>query len=133
MSVERDGEPIPLASPARPTPTVTAEERSAVLPSLVAVLTSGIAHESQLSGGRPAAGKTGTQPNNTDAWFVGGTPSWAAVVWLGNPANPQDGMVEIPAFGFKGVRGASYPALVWRSIIEDRVAGSANEPIPGGG
>ena len=67
VSVERDGEPIPLASPARPTPTVTAEERSAVLPSLVAVLTSGIAHESQLSGGRPAAGKTGTQPNNTDA------------------------------------------------------------------
>ena len=32
---------------------------------------------------RPAAGKTGTTNDNTDAWFTGFTPGLAASVWLG--------------------------------------------------
>jgi penicillin-binding protein 1A len=34
--------------------------------------------------GRPAAGKTGTSSENTDAWFVGYTPDLLAVLWIGN-------------------------------------------------
>ena len=34
--------------------------------------------------GRPAAGKTGTSNENTDAWFVGYTPELLAVLWIGN-------------------------------------------------
>lgn len=34
--------------------------------------------------GRPAAGKTGTTNNNTDAWFIGYTPDLLAVLWMGN-------------------------------------------------
>jgi penicillin-binding protein 1A len=32
---------------------------------------------------RPAAGKTGTTNDFTDAWFIGYTPSLAAGVWIG--------------------------------------------------
>ena len=34
--------------------------------------------------GRPAAGKTGTSNENTDAWFVGFTPELVVVLWIGN-------------------------------------------------
>lgn len=34
--------------------------------------------------GRPAAGKTGTSNEHTDAWFVGYTPDLLAVLWIGN-------------------------------------------------
>lgn len=34
--------------------------------------------------GRPAAGKTGTSNQNTDAWFIGYTPELLATIWLGN-------------------------------------------------
>lgn len=36
--------------------------------------------------GRPAAGKTGTTSNYTDAWFVGYTPDLVTTVWLGEDA-----------------------------------------------
>ena len=35
--------------------------------------------------GCPAAGKTGTTDNYTDAWFVGFTPRLATAVWVGYP------------------------------------------------
>lgn len=35
---------------------------------------------------RPAAGKTGTTNDNTNAWFVGYTPDLLATVWIGNDA-----------------------------------------------
>lgn len=34
--------------------------------------------------GRPAAGKTGTTQENTNAWFVGYTPDLVTSVWIGN-------------------------------------------------
>src|SRR5690606_31213384 len=34
--------------------------------------------------GRPAAGKTGTSNENTDAWFIGYTPELLATIWVGN-------------------------------------------------
>ncbi|MFQ5630415.1 MAG: penicillin-binding protein 1A, partial [bacterium] len=55
---------------------------------------------------RPAAGKTGTTNDYTDAWFVGFTPQIATGVWVGfdNPAqtfgNGQDGArVALPIWG----------------------------------
>jgi penicillin-binding protein 1A len=35
--------------------------------------------------GRPAAGKTGTTTDWTDAWFVGYTPHLSTAVWMGTP------------------------------------------------
>jgi penicillin-binding protein 1A len=47
-----------------------------------AVVQRGTASEAR-SLGRPAAGKTGTTNDNTDAWFIGFTGRALAAVWLG--------------------------------------------------
>lgn len=56
--------------------------------------------------GCPAAGKTGTVDDYTDAWFVGYTPKLATSVWVGHPKEPyplgpnaQGGTVAAPIWG----------------------------------
>jgi penicillin-binding protein 1A len=70
---------------------------------------------------RFAAGKTGTTDHNQDAWFVGFTPQLTAAVWMGNP----DGEIPMTNVGGITVFGATYPARIWRSFMED-----ANAPLP---
>ncbi len=69
---------------------------------LQTVITDGTGHRSDL--GRPAAGKTGTTNDYTDAWFVGYTPDVATTVWVGedyprsmqyNPKRDSDGEIII--------------------------------------
>lgn len=129
-SVRRNGHDLALAAVERAQPSVAQAERDAVLTCLADVLVSGTAAGQQLSGSRPAAGKTGTQAANTDAWFTGGTPSFVATVWLGNPADQRDGMQQIGALGGKDVRGAGWPTTVWRSVLEAVSAGTPIEPLP---
>jgi penicillin-binding protein 1A len=59
--------------------------------------------------GRPAAGKTGTTDDHTDAWFVGYTPRLATAVWVGYPARTRQ-MLDV-----RGIRvtGGSFPAQIW--------------------
>jgi membrane peptidoglycan carboxypeptidase len=63
--------------------------------------------------GRPAAGKTGTTNNYTDAWFVGYTPNLVAAVWVGYPQG------LIPMTSVHGIRvyGGTFPAEIWRSFM----------------
>ncbi len=126
--VTRHGEPVQLGALRAAEVTITDDERKAMLTSLTAVLERGTAAAANLAGDRPAAGKTGTQPENTDAWFVGGTPSVSAVVWLGNPVDPVDSMSAIPEFGFEPVRGRTC-ADVWRLVLDQVLAGSPIEPL----
>jgi penicillin-binding protein 1A len=56
--------------------------------------------------GCPAAGKTGTVDNFTDAWFVGYTPRLVTSVWVGHPKDPyplgpnaQGGAIAAPIWG----------------------------------
>lgn len=75
---------------------------------------------------RVAAGKTGTQFENTNAWFVGGTPQLTTAVWVGDP-NGYTPMNGIPEFrkemGRNGkVQGADYPARIWGRFMEDALA-----------
>jgi penicillin-binding protein 1A len=56
--------------------------------------------------GCPAAGKTGTVDNYTDAWFVGYTPRLVTSVWVGHPKDPYPlgpgaagGVVAAPIWG----------------------------------
>lgn len=115
--------------------TATSVERHVVVESSVAHATArlltgvvdvGTAATAGLAGGRPGAGKTGTQANNTDAWFVGGTPQLAVAVWMGNASAGSDGMVGVAEFeGVVRVQGGSYPATVWKSFLD---AALADEP-----
>jgi penicillin-binding protein 1A len=61
---------------------------------------------------RPAAGKTGTNDQHRDAWFVGYTPQLTAAVWMGNP----DAQVPIIVNGVRVV-GGMYPAKIWGDFM----------------
>ena len=61
--------------------------------------------------GRPAAGKTGTTSDFTNAWFVGYTPEMLTVVWMGNDRQDQP-MI------YKGMNiGSSTTARLWGSYM----------------
>jgi penicillin-binding protein 1A len=69
----------------------------------------------------PAAGKTGTVDDNTDAWFVGYTPRMATSVWVGYP---DDELVSMSYQFFGGpVDGGTFPAQIWGDYM-NRVKGS---------
>ena len=88
---------------------------------LKGVLTRGTARRTPLDGDRPAGGKTGTQDNNTNAWFVGFTKQMSAAVWVGDPKGYTP-MVNIPEFvredGIARVQGSMYPARIWKAFMD---------------
>ncbi len=94
---------------------VPADTARSVESMLQEVVRSGTAQRAMLPDGRMAAGKTGTTENYGDAWFVGWTERYTAAVWVGYP----DKLVPMETeFAGDAVTGGSYPALIWRSIME---------------
>ena len=70
---------------------------------------------------RPAFGKTGTQMDNTNAWFVGGTKQLSTAVWVGDPNayTPMRGIPEFVAAGMgSNVQGGHFPALIWKAFMQ---------------
>ena len=66
-------------------------------------------------GDRPAAGKTGTTDNNTNAWFVGYTPQLSTAVWMGHRGDQQPmGVVK----GLREVTGGTWPAATWQAYMK---------------
>jgi penicillin-binding protein 1A len=55
----------------------------------------------------PAAGKTGTTEEQSDAWFVGYTPHVSTAVWVGN----ADARVPMPGYG------ADLAAPIWQQYM----------------
>ena len=85
---------------------------------LKGTLTYGTARrEGPLENDRPAFGKTGTQENNTNAWFVGGTKQLSTAVWVGDP-DAYTAMVSIKGFEFPKIQGGTYPARIWNNFME---------------
>lgn len=74
---------------------------------------------------RPAAGKTGTQDSNTNAWFVGFTPDLTTAVWIGDP-NGHTPLVNVPQFDQDRVQGGRYPTQIWQSYMN---AAEASYPV----
>jgi penicillin-binding protein 1A len=79
-----------------------------------------ILHQNILSGtgvranyGCPAAGKTGTTDNFSNAWFDGFTPHMSTAVWVGYPKG------NIPMTNIHGiqVQGGSFPAEIWHNYM----------------
>ncbi len=68
--------------------------------------------------GRPAAGKTGTTNDYTDAWFVGYTPQLVTAVWVGYPLpRPMTSVHGISVFG------GTFPALIWKAFMSRALEG----------
>jgi membrane peptidoglycan carboxypeptidase len=74
--------------------------------------------------GRPAAGKTGTTQDNTNAWFVGYTPRLGAAVWMGYGAEGKRPMDDVRG---RAVTGGGLPSQIWQ-----RFMAAAVEPLDTG-
>jgi penicillin-binding protein 1A len=98
-------------------------ERGAALTTvdiLKGVLRSGTARRHPLADGRPAFGKTGTQEDNTNAWFVGATKQLTTAVWVGDPDayTPMDNIPEFIERGVSRVQGGLFPAEIWKAFMD---------------
>lgn len=65
--------------------------------------------------GRPAAGKTGTAQNHSDAWFSGYTPQLATAVWVGHRSS-NEALLNVQ--GVRRVTGGSLPAEMWGEYMK---------------
>jgi penicillin-binding protein 1A len=81
---------------------------------------------------RPAAGKTGTGENFTNAWFVGYTPTLSTAVWMGYSDSQSKPLRNIR--GVPRVFGGTLPASTWKSFmtvaLKDVPATDFSQPAP---
>jgi membrane peptidoglycan carboxypeptidase len=89
---------------------------------LKGVLISGTGRRYPLN--RPAAGKTGTQADNTNAWFVGFTPELTTSVWVGDPDGytPMNNIPEFAGANQDAVQGGRYPTQIWQAYMNPALA-----------
>lgn len=75
---------------------------------------------------RTGAGKTGTTNDNTNAWFVGFTPSFCAGVWVG---------FDEPVTMGRGATGSRMALPIWAKFMGRVTARKGDEPFtrPSGG
>jgi penicillin-binding protein 1A len=106
----RNGKAV-IGEPSKPERRVSAALAWQVTDILKGVITGGTGTRANI--GRPAAGKTGTNQEYRDAWFVGYTPQLAVAVWMGDPKSQQ------PMYNVEGQRvsGGSFPAQVWHDFM----------------
>lgn len=76
--------------------------------------------------GCPAAAKTGTTSNWTDAWLVGYTPTLSTAVWVGYP-NSLVSMNDVHGIQ---VQGGSIPADIWHDYMSQADSHCENFPPP---
>lgn len=97
---------------------------------LKGVLTRGTARRTLSEFPYPAAGKTGTQQDNTNSWFVGYTRQLSTAVWVGDPDGytqmTADNVPEFAADGVEAVQGGTYPARIWGAYM---TPAQANLPV----
>ncbi|HEX2664617.1 MAG TPA: PBP1A family penicillin-binding protein [Candidatus Acidoferrum sp.] len=72
--------------------------------------------------GRPAAGKTGTTQDYTDAWFIGFTPQITAGVWVGF----DDKQISLG----KRETGARAALPIWLEFMQGALAGTPATDFP---
>ena len=78
-------------------------------------------------GDRPAAGKTGTAQDATDAWFCGYVPQLVTCVWVGYPdgARPMRDVAGVPE-----VYGGTIPATIWHEFMTEATGGMSVMGFP---
>jgi penicillin-binding protein 1A len=123
---DRTGRVLYEAHPA-PAAVLTPDVARTVTGVLQQVVQRGTAVNARI--GRPAAGKTGTVDDNTDAWFVGYTPELVAAAWVGFP----DGGVKMrPPLTRISVIGGTFPARIWQIFASSALAKvpASTFPVP---
>ncbi|MFG6196992.1 transglycosylase domain-containing protein [Nonomuraea sp. JJY05] len=101
----------------------------------------GTAAGTSLPGGRPIAGKTGTNNENKEAWFVGYTPQLSAAVGMYKEiprTDPKTKKVMKDANGHPlprevslgNIQGAGTPTKVWREFMTIAMDGKPVEQFP---
>ena len=82
----------------------------------------------------PVAGKTGTTDDSVDQWFVGVTPYYVGVCWLGYDSRYQtdeNGNIKYYANGNpipNSIRYSSYPPpKIWRAIMSQVHEGASGQ------
>jgi penicillin-binding protein 1A len=86
------------------------------------VVRGGTGTAARLGGNWPVAGKTGTTDRNTDAWFVGYTPTMSTAVWTGY----KEGSVSMG----RSATGGARPATMWRQFMTRALEGQPAVPFP---
>ena len=123
--LDRDGRRIFAHEPA-PERVLSAETSRLVTSVLVDNVRAGTGRSAAVDNGAPAAGKTGTHQNSTDAWFVGYTMDLATSVWIGGLGS------QFPiTLGGRGITGGSYPAAIWGDYMSAYQSGRPIRAFPG--
>ena len=112
-----DGKHVDLGDPSR-TQVFSSGEAYAATQVLKGVITQGTGTAANY--GCPAAGKTGTTSNYTDAWFVGYTPELSTAVWVGYP-NATTSMTDVNGLG--AGFGGTLAAPIWKTYMEKAADG----------
>jgi penicillin-binding protein 1A len=98
---------------------------------MIGDVTEGIARDASL-GERPVAGKTGTSENFFDAWFVGYVPQMVTGVWMGYAEGGATLEYTLDyARELNGLSGGITPAEIWKTYMEDVMAGQPIEEFEG--
>jgi penicillin-binding protein 1A len=111
-------------NPPKPRQVITEPNAEIINQILQQVVQSGTGRRAALPD-RPVAGKTGTTENYGDAWFVGYTPQLVVAVWVGYPTRLQPMLTE---YHGDAVAGGTYPALIWKSFMENALPYLKDEP-----
>ena len=69
--------------------------------------------------GKPAAGKTGTTNDNTDAWFTGFTPDLVSSVWVGFDQRRSHKLLDAQG---RQITGGSGAAPIWTKFMQAATA-----------
>ena len=104
---------------------VPAAKMTELITMMRSVVTNGTGRAADL-GYAPVAGKTGTNANFRDAWFMGYSAHYVTGVWVGNDDNS-------PMSGSKAtaVTGGRVPAPAWKRIMDVAEFGLKPEGLPG--
>ncbi|NAZ76162.1 PASTA domain-containing protein [Kineococcus sp. T13] len=113
--LDTNGEPLAIP---------TADCKQVLDPNVARNVTSALG--SVISGGtggsaridRPAAGKTGTTNDSSDAWFVGYTPQLSSAVWMGHADGTSSlNRERINGKGRRTIFGGTISAPTWKNIV----------------
>ena len=125
LKVEDKNGTVLEKNPPQPVDVLSAETAGVMTSMLQSVVDHGTGYPARARGlPLPAAGKTGTTDDYTDAWFVGYTPSLVCGVWVGFDQKKKMG---------KGVTGAARRAPIWTDFMIAATAGGRRRiPVPRG-